>query len=146
MRIQVPYKVIGDDPVVSTPEYKSFGAAGFDFQANIDRHLELGVGNHHTIPTGIALQIPEGFEIQIRSRSGLATKHGIEVILGTVDQDYRGEIKVVLVNRGKQSFVIAPGMRIAQGILSPVAQASFVLVETLERTQRGKNGLGSTGY
>ncbi len=146
MRIQVPYQVVAVEPVISTPEYKSFGAAGFDFQASIDRHIELAPGNHHTIPTGIALQIPEGFEVQVRSRSGLAVKHGIEVVMGTIDQDYRGEILVHVVNRGKQNYVIEPGARIAQGVLSPVAQASFVLVTKLEPTKRGKRGFGSTGY
>lgn len=145
MKIQVPYKVLAEAPW-SAPEYQSKGASGFDLHANLTRAIELAPGNHHTISTGVALQIPEGFEVQIRSRSGLAAKHGIEVIFGTVDQDYRGEIKVHLVNRGKAHYVIGPGDRIAQGVLCPVARASFVLVDELDVTGRNKNGFGSTGY
>lgn len=127
------------------PAYQTAEAAGFDLHAIED--AILGVGERRLIGTGMAFGIDAGYEVQIRPRSGLALKHGITVLNtpGTIDSDYRGEIKVLLVNFGDDPFVIKKGERIAQAVIKEVIQASFELVETLDETQRGTGGFGSTG-
>jgi len=129
------------------PSYETAGAAGMDLAAALSAPIELGAGKRTIIPTGFAVSLPQGFEAQIRPRSGLALKHGITVANapGTVDADYRGEICVILVNLGDDSFTINHGMRIAQMVIAPVTQCQFTLVETLEQTERGSGGFGSTG-
>jgi dUTP pyrophosphatase len=131
------------------PEYQTRGAAGLDLLAAFsdDFQFTLKNGERTLVPTGLSLQIPYGFEAQIRPRSGLALKHGITVLNspGTIDSDYRGEIKVLLINHGAEPFVISRGLRIAQMVIAPVIQARFQLVEKLDESVRGEGGFGSTG-
>ena len=129
------------------PSYASEGAAGADLRAALDGPLTLKPGARALVPTGLAFEIPVGFEMQIRPRSGLAVKHGVTVLNspGTVDCDYRGEVKVLLVNLGDADFVVKSGERIAQAVIAPVTRADFTLADTLSATQRGAGGFGSTG-
>lgn len=129
------------------PEYKTAGAAGCDVCAFIPESVTLGTGKRAIIPTGLFFEIPEGYEIQVRPRSGLAAKNGVTVLNtpGTIDSDYRGELKVILINLGEQDFVINNGDRIAQLIISPVTQAVFDVSVSLSETERGTKGFGSTG-
>ncbi len=129
------------------PQYFSTEAAGADVYACLDESFVLLPGKVILVPTGLRFAIPEGFEIQVRSRSGLALKHGIIVLNspGTIDSDYRGEVGIILVNHGSESFTITPGMRIAQIILAPVFQAEFVIEDFLEKTARNEGGFGHTG-
>lgn len=129
------------------PEYKTEGAAGADVCALINEPVTLGVGQRAIIPTGLFFEIPQGYEIQVRPRSGLAAKNGVTVLNtpGTIDSDYRGELKIILINLGNENFVINNGERIAQIIISPVIQASFELTDSLSETERGEGGFGSTG-
>ena len=131
------------------PEYQTSGSAGLDLVAALPagNHLLLEPGSRELVPTGLSIQLPEGFEAQIRPRSGLALRNGVTVLNapGTIDSDYRGEICVILVNFGREAFKIARGDRIAQMILSPVSRARLVEVQDLERSQRGAGGFGSTG-
>ena len=135
----------GDQPI---PAYKTDHSAGMDVHAALDAPVEMTPGQIALIPTGFAVAIPEGFEIQVRPRSGLACKHGISVpnAPGTIDADYRGELKVALINLSQQAFTIEPGMRVAQLILARVPQAALVEVEELSDTERGTGGFGSTGH
>ena len=127
------------------PAYATDGAAGMDVCAAED--VELAPGGRHAVATGFALAIPEGYEIQVRPRSGLAFKHGISVpnAPGTIDSDYRGELKVLLINHGPESFSISRGDRVAQLVLAPVTRAAFTEVDDLDETARGAGGFGSTG-
>ena len=129
------------------PEYKTQGAAGADVCALIDSPVVLHPGKRAIIPTGLFFEIPEGFEIQVRPRSGLAAKNGVTVLNtpGTIDSDYRGELKIILINLGDEDFVINNGERIAQIIISPVTQATFQVTDSLSETERGEGGFGSTG-
>jgi dUTP pyrophosphatase len=131
------------------PEIQTTGAAGLDLIAAIlaDVQYTIKKGERALVPTGLALQLPDGFEAQIRSRSGLALKHGIVVLNspGTIDSDYRGEIKVLLINHGEAPFVISRGLRIAQLVVAPVVRARLVLVDQLDESERGEGGFGSTG-
>lgn len=129
------------------PHYASAQAAGADLMARLETAVELKPGERALIPTGIRVEIPEGYEIQIRPRSGLALKHGISVLNtpGTIDADYRGEIQVILINLSNTPFTITPDMRIAQMILAPVMQAEFLPMEALSTTARGDGGFGHTG-
>lgn len=129
------------------PKYQSPGAAGADLHACLERPVVLPVGRSTLVPTGLFLEIPQGFEAQVRPRSGLALKHQITVLNtpGTIDSDYRGEIGVILINHGQQDFVIEPGMRIAQLVLTRVAQAVFISGDDLSETKRGSGGFGHSG-
>lgn len=129
------------------PCYTTEGAAGADLYANNDKPVCIGPSKAEIIPTGIRVEIPVGYEIQIRPRSGLAFKHGITVLNspGTIDSDYRGEVKVILFNHGKQSFSVKKGDRIAQIIVGTVVKAEFIDVESVNKTVRGEGGFGSTG-
>lgn len=131
----------------SIPTYGSAHASGADVRAFISEPLTIPKGETALVPTGVRMAIPEGFEVQVRPRSGLALKHGITVLNtpGTIDADYRGEVCVILMNLGKESFVIEPNMRIAQLVLAPVVQADFVQTEELTTTVRGSGGFGHTG-
>lgn len=128
------------------PRYATPGSSGFDLYACISEPEVLLKGNTILIPTGIKVEIPQGYEIQIRPRSGLAMKEGITVLNApaTIDADFRGEIKVILISHVK-GFVVEPGMKIAQGVLCPVTHVKFVQVEELNNTERGEGGFGSTG-
>mgnify|MGYP000038189184 FL=1 len=127
------------------PVYATDGAAGMDVCAAED--VELAPGARHAVATGFAVAIPKGYEIQVRPRSGLAFKHGISVpnAPGTIDSDYRGELKVLLINHGGESFAIRRGDRVAQLVLAPVTRAAFTEVHDLDDTARGSGGFGSTG-
>lgn len=129
------------------PVYASHGAAGADVKANIQEPITLPPGRSCLVPTGIKVSIPEGYEIQVRPRSGLAAKHQVTVLNtpGTIDADYRGEIQVILINHGTQDFVITPKMRIAQLVVSPVTLAAFIPSMELSATLRGAGGFGHTG-
>lgn len=127
------------------PAYATTGAAGMDVLAA--ENVTLKPGQRHAVATGFAVAIPEGFEIQVRPRSGLALKHGISVpnTPGTIDSDYRGEVKIIMINLGDEAFAIDRGDRVAQLVLAPVTQARWDLVEELDETERGAGGFGSTG-
>jgi dUTP pyrophosphatase len=131
------------------PAYETLHAAGMDLRAAVpeDSPVTLRPGDRHAAPTGLALAIPPGFEGQVRPRSGLALRHGVTCLNapGTVDADYRGEVMVILVNHGTEDFVVRRGDRIAQLLISPVSQATWAEVETLDDTVRGAGGFGSTG-
>ena len=132
---------------VSLPKYKTSGSSGMDLAANINANININPGKTAIIPTGLALSIPKGFEVQIRPRSGLATKQKISVLNtpGTIDADYRGEIKVILINLGQEPFKVEKGLRIAQMVVCPIVQAQLKEVDDLSETERGKGGFGSTG-
>ena len=129
------------------PEYKTPQSAGMDLRANIDEAVTLEPLSRRLVKTGLFIALPEGYEAQIRPRSGLALKHGITVLNtpGTVDADYRGEIMVLLVNLSNISFIINPGDRIAQMVIARHEQAEFALVDELDDTERGEGGMGHTG-
>lgn len=129
------------------PSYSTFGAAGADIRACITAPVVIKPGERALIPTGLLFEIPEGYEIQVRPRSGLALKHGITCLNspGTIDSDYRGEIGVILINTGKEDFTVENNDRIAQIVLSPVIRADFVTTGILSETERGAGGFGSTG-
>ena len=153
MSVQVLFQYLPDaDVSVPFPAYATAGAAGADIRANLPADqrasgITLAPGARALVPTGLACAIPQGFEMQIRARSGLALKHGIGLPNGpaTIDSDYRGPLGVILINWGDAPFVIAHGDRIAQIVIAPVVQASFVLAEDLDQTARGQGGYGSTG-
>jgi dUTP pyrophosphatase len=128
------------------PAYMTEGAAGLDLAASLDAPLLLAPGERALVPTGIALAIPAGHEGQVRPRSGLAARHGVTCLNspGTVDSDYRGEVKVLLVNLGREPFEVTPGLRIAQLVIAPVTRAEVVEVAELPPTDRGAGGFGST--
>ena len=132
---------------VPLPKYETSGSSGMDLAANIETNINIDPGKTAIIPTGLALSIPKGFEVQIRPRSGLAAKQKISVLNtpGTIDADYRGEIKVILINLGQESFKVEKGLRIAQMVVCPVIQAQLEEVDDLNETERGKSGFGSTG-
>ncbi|MGY8667919.1 dUTP diphosphatase [Bradyrhizobium sp. UFLA05-109] len=134
---------------IPLPAYQTAEAAGLDLMAAVpeSESLTLEPGKHALVPTGLAIALPAGYEAQVRPRSGLAAKHGVTVLNspGTIDADYRGEIKVILINHGNTPFVIKRGERIAQMVIAPVVQATLVPVATLSATDRGGGGFGSTG-
>jgi dUTP pyrophosphatase len=129
------------------PSYASAGAAGADLRAAVESEMVIAPGERVAVPTGLILEIPRGWEGQVRPRSGLAIRHGLTVVNapGTIDSDYRGELKVLLVNLGADSVTVSRGDRIAQLLVAPAPQAWFVEVESLETTDRGAGGFGSTG-
>ncbi|MEL6451275.1 MAG: dUTP diphosphatase [Pseudomonadota bacterium] len=148
----VPLKVMrvaGSDGDVPLPAYETVGAAGADLHANFPdrRPVRVAPGARALIPTGLAMAVPAGFEVQVRPRSGLALKHGIALVNspGTIDSDYRGEVGVIVLNTSAEAFEVTHGMRIAQMVLAPVVQATFAAVDTLDDTARGAGGFGSTG-
>ena len=142
----VNIKVVASKGAV-IPEYKTPGAAGADLCAFLDAPLTIPAGRSALVPTGLFFEIPQGYEVQVRPRSGLAAKSGVTVLNspGTIDSDYRGEIKVILINLGNADFVINSGDRIAQMIVAPVTQAAFTISDSLSETERGAGGFGSTG-
>ena len=137
------------DRTLPLPAYETKGAAGADLRANFPDHAAqtLAPGERALIPTGLRVEIPEGYEMQLRPRSGLALKHGLSLpnTPGTIDSDYRGPLGVILINLGQKSVTISHGDRIAQAVVVPVLQARFELTETLSETERGTGGFGSTG-
>lgn len=143
--IKILIKKISDK--VSTPKYETSGSSGMDISAYLDSPIPIESGEKALIPTGFSLSIPKGFEVQIRPRSGLAAKKNITVLNspGTIDADYRGEIKVILINLSKEKFVVENGLRIAQMVLCPVSRATLEESKKLSVTDRGSGGFGSTG-
>lgn len=129
------------------PEYQTKGSAGMDIYANITTSIIIKPGERTLVPTGISISMPEGYEAQLRARSGLSLKHGITLIngIGTIDSDYRGEIKVILINLGDEDFTIRPGERIAQMVIKKYITADWKLVYQLDETQRGQEGFGHSG-
>ena len=129
------------------PAYETAGAAGLDLRAALDAPLVVPPGERVRVPTGLQMEIPLGFEGQVRARSGLAWRNGLAVINapGTIDADYRGEVQVLLVNLGTEPFTIERGERVAQLVIAPVVQAEIAVVEALPETARGSGGFGSTG-
>ena len=132
---------------IELPKYKTNGSSGMDLTADIEKEVEIEPGKTSIIPTGISVSNPENFEIQIRSRSGLAAKNQVSVLNspGTIDADYRGELKVILINSSNKTFVVERGARIAQMVLCPIVKAKFKEVDNLDDTIRGDSGFGSTG-
>ena len=144
MQVKIPCTV---QKGASLPSYKTSGAAGADVCAFITEDIVLEPGKRVLVPTGLNFEIPEGYEIQVRPRSGLAFKNGVTVLNspGTIDSDYRGELKVLLVNLGDEPFIIEKNSRIAQIIVSPVTTADFEAALVISETSRGEGGFGSTG-
>ena len=140
-------KVIKNDPRVYLPAYETDGAAGMDLRAFLECDLVIPPNGRAKIPTGLKLEIPEGFEAQIRPRSGLAVRHGITVLNspGTIDSDYRGDLEIILINLGENNWTVKNGDRIAQMVIAPVCQAAIIETETISVTSRGSGGFGSTG-
>ena len=145
MSIKVDVKRLPHGAGLPLPAYATAGAAGMDVVSAED--VTLAPGARHAVATGLSMAIPHGYEIQVRPRSGLALKHGITVpnTPGTIDSDYRGELKVILINLGAEPFVIQRGDRVAQLVLAPVVQAAWEEVAELDSTERGEGGFGSTG-
>ena len=141
---EVKVKVINKS-VHRLPEYKTLMSAGMDLKANITEVWKLNPGERVMVPTGLYIALPEGYEAQVRPRSGLSLKNGIVAILGTIDADYRGEVGVILVNLSNQPYCINPGDRIAQMVVSKVSQVKWDEVRELEETECGSGGFGSTG-
>jgi dUTP diphosphatase len=134
-------------PDLPLPAYATAGSAGLDLLAAIEGNVMLAPGQYRAVPTGIALALPQGFEAQLRPRSGLALRHGITVLNapGTIDSDYRGEVTAVLINHGDSHFAITRGMKIAQLVIAPVARVEWAETTDLGATARGEAGFGSTG-
>lgn len=147
--LKIELKKLENFADLALPAYETSLAAGVDMRAAIaqDAPLHLAPSERMLVPTGLAMALPAGYEAQIRPRSGLAYKHGITVVNtpGTIDADYRGEVKILLINHGTDTFVINRGDRIAQMVIAPVTQAVFETVNTLSETERGAGGYGSTG-
>ncbi len=132
---------------IPLPAYETAHAAGMDLRAAVTEPIELAPGARELLPTGIHIALPEGTEAQVRPRSGLAVKHGISMVNapGTIDADYRGEIRIILINLGQESFTVQRGERIAQLVIAPVLRAEWQVVDSLEETVRGDGGFGHTG-
>jgi dUTP pyrophosphatase len=145
--MKVGIRRIDDAVTVELPRYQTDGAAGMDVRAAIRDEVVIPPGTIAVIPCGFALEIPEGYEAQIRPRSGLATKHGVTLpnSPATIDSDYRGEIRIALINLGSAQFVVEPGMRIAQMVFAPVTRVEWAEMADLSSTRRGDGGFGHTG-
>jgi dUTP pyrophosphatase len=135
------------DPRARLPAYATAGAAGADLSARLDEPLSIPPLGRALVPTGLQIELPEGYEAQVRPRSGLAAKYGVTVLNapGTIDSDYRGELKVILVNVGSEAFTLADGDRIAQLVVAPVSRARFLEKDAVTPSDRGSGGFGSTG-
>jgi len=145
--VTVPLKRLTNGADLALPQYETAGSAGADIRAAVDAPLRLEPGQRALVPAGFAMALPAGYEAQVRPRSGLAVKNGITVLNapGTIDSDYRGEVRVPLINLGDEAFTVERGMRIAQLVIAPVVQAGFNEVGDLDETERGAGGFGSTG-
>jgi len=145
--LEIYMKKLAHSSDLPLPAYATDQSAGMDLMAAVEEDVVIKKGERKLIPTGVAIALPEGYEAQIRPRSGLAFKHGITVLNtpGTIDADYRGEIGIILINLGAEDFVVTRGMRVAQIIIASYSQAKFTVVEDLSVTKRGEGGFGSTG-
>lgn len=146
-RVQVRVRRLDPARDAALPTRASAHAAGFDLRAHLDADLEIGPGERAAVPTGLAVEIPEGCEGQVRPRSGLALRHGLTVVNapGTIDADYRGEVKVLLVNLGREAVTVRPGERVAQLVVQRLPDVEFVEADSLPPTERGAGGFGHTG-
>lgn len=146
--MDLPVQILPHGEGLDLPSYQSDHASGVDLRAAVDEAITVGPGERALIPTGLAIAVPVGFEAQIRPRSGLAFKHGITCLNtpGTIDADYRGEVKVILANLGGKPFVVERGNRIAQLVVTPVVRPRLVTLPTLPATDRGAGGFGHTGH
>lgn len=144
---KVIVKIVRENDKIELPKYETSGAAGLDVRANITEPIVLGSLERTLVPTGLKIAISEGYEVQVRPRSGLALKHGITLLNtpGTIDSDYRGELKMIIANMSKDAYTINPGERIGQLVLNKVEQIEWEVVETLDETERGAGGFGHTG-
>ena len=144
---EIIFKQLPNAKGLPLPRYESASAAGMDIRAAVDASVKLKPGERMLIPTGLQMSLPHGFEAQIRPRSGLALRNGITMLNspGTIDADYRGEIKVIAINHGQEEFVVNYGDRIAQMVIAPVVQLPIKRVDELDETDRGEGGFGSTG-
>ncbi|MEC8105747.1 MAG: dUTP diphosphatase [Pseudomonadota bacterium] len=147
MSVELAFRALPHFGELPLPAYATTGAAGMDIVAAVTEDLVLAPGDQSAVPTGLSMAVPAGHEVQVRPRSGLALRHGVTVANapGTIDSDYRGEVKILLVNLGDADFTVSRGMRIAQIVLAPVTRADPKLVEELDDTARGSGGFGSTG-
>ncbi|MEC8712066.1 MAG: dUTP diphosphatase [Pseudomonadota bacterium] len=147
MSVELAFRALPHFGELPLPAYATTGAAGMDIVAAVTEDLVLAPGGRSAVPTGLSMAVPAGHEVQVRPRSGLALRHGVTVANapGTIDSDYRGEVKILLVNLGDADFTVSRGMRIAQIVLAPVTRADPKLVEELDDTARGSSGFGSTG-
>lgn len=149
MKVQLRVLRLPHGEGLPLPEYQTEHSAGFDLVAAVgeDEPIMLSAGARGAVPTGLVFELPPGFEAQVRPRSGLASKHGVTVLNspGTIDADYRGEIKVLLINHGQEAFIVTRGMRIAQMVIQPISKAVLAEVDELETSERGIGGFGSTG-
>jgi dUTP pyrophosphatase len=145
--IKVSFRRLTDEGDFKIPRYQTQGSSGMDLHAHIREPLTLEPGRFSLVPCGIALSIPEGFEAQIRPRSGLAARHGITLLnaCGTIDSDYRGEVQLILVNLGPRDYQVMPGERVAQMIFAKVVRAELIITEELDVTEREAGGFGHTG-
>lgn len=147
-QIEIKFKRIGEDlNHIPLPSYATKGSAGMDIYAALDKPMKISIGKIELVPTNLSVEIPEGYEIQVRPRSGLAAKYGIGILNspGTIDSDYRGEIKIIIVNFGTEDFIIQPAERIAQLVVSKVYTAKLIESTELKNTLRGMGGFGHTG-
>lgn len=144
---KVIVKIVRENDKIELPKYETSGAAGMDIRANISEPIVLGSLERTLVPTGLKIAIPDGYEVQVRPRSGLALKHGITLLNtpGTIDSDYRGELKIIIANMSKDAYTINPDERIGQLVLNKVEQIEWEVVETLDETERGAGGFGHTG-
>ncbi|MDD2703914.1 MAG: dUTP diphosphatase [Acidocella sp.] len=148
MTVPVKIRRLAHGVGLDLPAYTTSGAAGMDLLAAVECPVSIAPGQRVLIPTGFSIALPPGYEMQVRPRSGLALKHGIVVpnSPGTIDEDYRGEVGVIVLNAGDEIFTVTRGMRIAQAVLAPVVRAAWHEVEDLDETERGTGGFGSTGH
>jgi len=146
--VEIHVKRLPHGEGLDLPHYATAGAAGMDILAAVDKPVRIAPAGRVLIPCGFCIALPTGFELQIRPRSGLALKHGIVLpnSPGTIDEDYRGEVQVILLNASEEYFLVTRGMRIAQAVLAPVLRATWTEVEELDATARGAGGFGSTGH
>jgi len=148
MNVNVRIRRLAHGVGLDLPHYATQGAAGMDLLAAVEAPVTIAPGGRALIPTGFCIALPPGYELQVRPRSGLALKHGITLpnAPGTIDEDYRGEIGVIVLNTGSEEFVVTRGMRIAQAVVAPVVRAVWDEVDDLDETARGAGGFGSTGH
>ena len=146
--LEIPVKILPHFEGLSLPDYQTHGSSGLDLLAAVDEPLTLCPGARALVPTGISIALPPGVEAQIRPRSGLAHRHGVTLLNspGTIDADYRGEIKVIVINLGQEDFLITRGMRIAQMVVAQVVKARLLAADNLDATHRGGGGFGHTGF
>ena len=144
---KVYFKVKMLEHAINEPSYATSGSAGMDLSAAIEAPVQIKPMERIAIPTGLIFEVPQGYEVQVRARSGLSIKHGLCLAngIGTIDSDYRGEVKILMINLGDKTFTINPGDRIAQAVLTPIAIADINIVSELSKTQRDSGGFGSTG-